>query len=65
MCLLAQNMEFDILNNGNERIFEMHHVWLCTLPHEHNKIGVSMSYLWPNHICIEKNHELWDGGGPI
>ncbi len=26
-----------------------------------NRIGVSLSNLWPGPICIDKDHELWDG----
>jgi len=33
--------------------------------HEHNEIGVSLSNLWFSHISIKKDHEPWDGGGPI
>lgn len=33
--------------------------------HEHNEIGVFLLDLWPGHICIEKNHEPWDGERPI
>jgi hypothetical protein len=36
-------------------------VWPYVLPHEHNKIGVSLLDLWPSCICIKKDHELWDG----
>jgi hypothetical protein len=40
-------------------------VWSCALPHEHNKVGVSVSNLWHDCICIKNDHELWDGGGPM
>ncbi len=65
MCLLVQNMEPKIPSNGGERILKLHHVWSCVLFHEHNEVGVSMSYLWFGHICIERYYEPWDGGGPI
>jgi hypothetical protein len=58
-------MEFDLLSNGGKIIFELHHVWSCTLLHEHNKVDVSLLDLWFGYICIEKDHEPWDGGGPI
>jgi len=60
MCLLVQNMEPNIPNNGSEKISK-HHVWLCVISHEHNEINVSLSSLWPSYICIEKNHEPWGG----
>ncbi len=65
MCLFAQNMELSIPSNGGKKIFELHHVWSCVLLHEHNKIGVSLLDLLFGYICIEKDHEPWDGGGPI
>jgi hypothetical protein len=64
MNLLVQNMEFDILNNGIKKIL------ICIMcdgvpPHEHNEIGVSLLNIWASRICIEKDHEPWDRGGPI
>jgi hypothetical protein len=65
MCLLAQNIKHVIPSNGGEKYLKLHHVWSCALPHEHNKVGVSLSNLWPNCICIKKDHKPWDRWGPI
>ncbi len=37
---------------------ELHHVQQCTLPNDHNTVGVSLSNLWADYICIEKDYEL-------
>jgi hypothetical protein len=29
--------------------------------HEHNEVSVYLLDLWPDYICIKKNHEPWDG----
>jgi hypothetical protein len=46
-------------------LFELHHVWLCVLPREHTKVGLFFLDLWHDYICIEKDHELWDGGSLV
>jgi hypothetical protein len=65
MCLVAQNMEFDIPSNGSEKISNCIMCSLVFLPKSIMKKMYFLSNLWPNHICIKKDHGLWDGGGPI
>jgi hypothetical protein len=65
ICLLVQNIKHVIPSNESKKYLKLHHVWLCVLPHEHNKVGVSMLNLWLNRICIKKDHKPWNGWGPI
>jgi hypothetical protein len=55
ICLLAQNMKFNILYNENEKILNYIMCDRALYPHEHNKICVSLLDLWFDCMCIEKD----------
>jgi hypothetical protein len=39
---------------------------MCSPPWiQRSRCIVSLLNLWPSNICIDKDHELWDGGGLI
>jgi hypothetical protein len=65
MCLLVQNMEPNIHNNGGE-LFLSCIMFGCVFSHMNiSEVSLSLSNLWFNRICIEKTLKLWDGGSPI
>jgi hypothetical protein len=37
----------------------LHHVWLCALPHEHNKVGVSLSDYDLAANALRKTMSCW------
>jgi hypothetical protein len=51
-----QNMEFGIPSNGI-----LHHVWPCAFPHEHNKVGVSLSDHGLAANALRKTMSYWMG----
>jgi len=57
MNLLVQDMEPNILKNGNEKISNYIMYDNVISPNENNEVNVSLLNLWVDHICIGKNHK--------